>query len=306
MRRTSNDTDLDTRWQQNGFTLAGGNSHGSEANQLWSPLGLYVDNDQTIYVADQNNHRIMKWIYGATNGQVAAGGNGQGNQNNQLNMPSDVVIDEKSGSLIISDFDNRRVVRWAHADGTQGETIIADIHCCNLAMDDEGFLYVSSPEEHVVRRWRIRENDGIVVAGGNGEGNRLNQLNYPTFIFVDRDHSVYVSEMNNHRVVKWTKGAQEGIVVAGNRGRGNDLTQLNCPAGVAVDQLGTVYVADYGNHRIMCWPKGAQKGSVVVNGDRQEAGLNQLNDPISLSFDQQGNLYVVDFQMHRIQRFDIR
>ena len=33
-----------------------------------------------------------------------------------------------------------------------------------------------------------------VVAGGNGKGNHLNQLNCPTYIFVDQNHSVYVSD----------------------------------------------------------------------------------------------------------------
>ncbi|CAF0906140.1 unnamed protein product [Adineta steineri] len=306
LRHILTDTGSDTRWQQNGRTVAGGNSHGSEVNQLWAPVGFSVDNDQTIYVADQNNHRIMKWTYGAANGEVVAGGNGLGSQNDQLNTPSDVIIDKNSNSLIISDFCNRRVVRWAHPGGTQGETIIADIPCSNLTMDDQGFLYVSAPEEHVVRRWRIGENDGIVVAGGNEEGNSLKQLSLPTFIFVDRDQSVYVSDMNNHRVVKWVKGAQEGIIVAGSIGRGSDLAHLDCPQGVVVDELGTVYVADYGNHRVMCWPKGAQYGYVIVDGNRLDAQPNQLNDPISLAFDQQNNLYVSDLQMHRVQRFDAR
>jgi hypothetical protein len=53
------------------------------------------------------------------------------------------------------------------------------------------------------------------VAGGNGEGNNLNQFNHPSYIFVDEDHSVYVSDLMNHRVMKWMEGAEEGIVVAG-------------------------------------------------------------------------------------------
>ncbi|CAF4960057.1 unnamed protein product, partial [Rotaria sp. Silwood1] len=66
-----------TRWQQNGITVAGGNQQGNEINQLSYPWGLYVDDDQTIYVADQSNHRIVEWKRGATSGQVVAGGNRQ-------------------------------------------------------------------------------------------------------------------------------------------------------------------------------------------------------------------------------------
>ncbi|CAF5068278.1 unnamed protein product, partial [Rotaria sp. Silwood1] len=77
------------RWQQNGITVAGGNRQGNGINQLSDPYGLYVDNDQTIYVADSLNHRIVEWKQGATSGQVVAGGNGQGSGDHQLDNPRD-------------------------------------------------------------------------------------------------------------------------------------------------------------------------------------------------------------------------
>ncbi|CAF5109912.1 unnamed protein product, partial [Rotaria sp. Silwood1] len=48
-----------------------------------NPWGLYVDDNQTIYVADHSNHRIVEWKQGATNGQVVAGGNGEGTGDHQ-------------------------------------------------------------------------------------------------------------------------------------------------------------------------------------------------------------------------------
>ncbi|CAF1322977.1 unnamed protein product [Rotaria sordida] len=164
LRGSAIDIHPNGRWQQNGFTVAGGTGRGNEINQLSYPKGLYADDDQTIYVADTDNHRIMEWKVGTTSDQVVAGGNGQGR---------------------------------------------------------------------------------TVVAGGNGCGNRLDQLNRPTYVFVDRDQSVYVSDSWNHCVMKWMEGATQGIVVAGDQGEGNGLIQLSFPQGVVVHQLGTVYVADY-------------------------------------------------------------
>ncbi|CAF5193164.1 unnamed protein product, partial [Rotaria sp. Silwood1] len=103
---------------------------------------------------------------------------------------------------------------------------------------ENGSLYVTDVGKNEVRRYRRGESQGTVVAGGNGSGNRLDQLYYPQYVFVDRDHSVYVSEWGNHRVMKWMEGAKQGIVVAGGQGKGNDLTQLSSPEGVVVDQLG--------------------------------------------------------------------
>ncbi|CAF5044886.1 unnamed protein product [Rotaria sp. Silwood1] len=305
LRASSIDIHPNAKWAQNGITVAGGNGSGSETNQLYWPCGLYVDDDQTSYVAVCNNHRIVEWKSGATNGKVVAGGNGQGNGADQLNYPFDVIIDKESDSLIISDGANNRVVRWPRRNGTRGETIISNISCFGLTIDDNGYLYVVDWKQHEVRRYKIGDTQGTVVAGGNGEGHRLDQLSYPQYVFVDRDHSVYVSDCYNHRVMKWEEGSKQGIVVAGGQGKGNSVTQLNEPEGVVVDQLGTVYVADLWNHRIMRWSKGATQGSVIVGGNGKGAQSNQLQYPVGLSFDRHDNLYVVDYGNARVQKFNI-
>ncbi|CAF3052886.1 unnamed protein product [Rotaria sp. Silwood2] len=305
LRASSIDIHPNARWQQNGITVAGGNGYGNEINQLSNSWGLYVDDDQTIYAADQTNHRIVKWKWGATSGQVVAGGNGQGSGDHQLYYPIDVIVDKERDSLIICDNANRRVVQWPRRNGTSGETIISNIDCRGLTMDENRSLYVVDNEKHGVKRYRRGESQGIVIAGGNGSGNRLDQLYYPQFIFVDRDHSVYVSDLGNDRVMKWMEDAKQGIVVAGGQGCGNSLTQLSYPQGVVVDQLDTVYVTDRGNNRIMRWPKGATEGSVIVGGNGEGGQSNQLYGADGLSFDGDGNLYVVDNGNQRIQKFNI-
>ena len=47
-------------WIQNGVTVAGGNGQGNAVNQLSGPYGLCVDENQTVYVADCGNHRIVE------------------------------------------------------------------------------------------------------------------------------------------------------------------------------------------------------------------------------------------------------
>ncbi|CAF3477494.1 unnamed protein product [Rotaria socialis] len=143
-------------------------------------------------------------------------------------------------------------------------------------MDDNGFLYVVDSRKREVRRYKIGDTEGTVVAGGNGNGYRLDQLSIPRYVFVDREHSVYVTEYSNHRVAKWELGAKQGIVVAGGQGQENSLTQLDGPQGVVVDQLGTVYVTDYNNNRIMGWSKGATQG-IVIAGKGYGAEPNQIN-----------------------------
>jgi sugar lactone lactonase YvrE len=293
-------------WKQNGITIAGGNGQGNQLNQLSSPFGIYVDDhNQCIYIADWENHRIVEWKCGATKGQVVAGGNGQENRIDQLNYPRDVIVDKKTNSLIIADEGNKRVVRWSRQNDSNPQIIISNIVCGGLRMNNNGDLYVSDYEKDEVRRWKIGETSGTLVAGGNGNGDHLNQFNVPTYIFVDQDDSVYVSDERNHRVMKWVKGAKEGIVFAGGQGKGNSLTQLSYPQGVIVDHLGHVYVADYKNHRIMRWCLGSAEGSIIVEGNGEGQPPNQLYGPVGLSFDSQGNLYIVDNGNNRVQKFNI-
>ena len=296
---------VNPKWSQNGVTVAGGNGKGNGLNQLSNSWSVYVDDNETVFVGDYDNHRIVEWKKGATSGQVVAGGNGVGNRIDQLNGPVHVIVDKETDSLIITDFHNKRVVRWPRQNGTSGEIIISNVGCWGAAMDNDGYLYVSDYDTHEVKRWKLGDTTGTVVAGGNGQGNRLDQLSRPRYTFVDQDHSVYVTDANNHRVMKWIKGAKEGVIVAGGQGAGNGLTQLSSPFGISVDELGTVYVADYDNHRVMRWWKGATQGSVVVGGNASGGQANQLNGLCGLAFDQQNNLYVVDYNNHRVQKFNV-
>jgi sugar lactone lactonase YvrE len=248
----------------------------------------------------------LEWKANATNGRIVAGGNKRGNQTNQLNLPTDVIIDPNKRSLIITDLGNRRVMQWSRQNPTAyGQILLSDIDCYGLTMDKNGSLYVSDYVKNEVKRWRKGEKKGTIVAGGHGMGDHLNQLNYPTSIFVDEDESLYVSDENNHRVMKWMKDTKEGIVVAGGNSQGNSLTQLSYPRGVFIDQLSHIYVADWGNDRVMRWCEGAKEGTIVVGGNGRGKQSNQLSDPFDLSFDRQGNLYVVDSGNDRIQKFEI-
>ncbi|CAF0712144.1 unnamed protein product [Adineta steineri] len=296
---------IDAKWVQQGVTVAGGNGQGNANNQFSTPYSMYIDEDETMYIADRNNHRIVEWKRGAPNGQIVAGENGAGNQDNQLNSPISVIVDKVNDCFIISELGNKRVIQWPRQNSTSGQTIISNITCYGLTMDNEGHLYISDFVKHEVRRWKMGDTDGIVVAGGNGLGNRLDQLYQPCNIFVDGENSLYISDYGNHRVMKWVKDAKEGIVVAGGQGSGNGLAQLSCPRGVVVDQLGNVYIADFNNSRVIRWSKGAAQGSIIVGDNKRGEGANQLNSPLDLSFDQQGNLYVLDFGNHRVQKFNI-
>ncbi|CAF5229195.1 unnamed protein product [Rotaria magnacalcarata] len=78
--------------------------------------------------------------------------------------------------------------------------------------------------------------EGIVVAGGQGEGSALTQLSWPKGLFVDTLGTLYVADTWNHRVMGWTQGdKKQGTVVVGGNDGGVGANQFNNPIGLSFD-----------------------------------------------------------------------
>ncbi|CAF1290446.1 unnamed protein product [Adineta steineri] len=295
-----------TKWKQNAVTVAGGHGQGNQLNQLNLPFGIYVDNDDdSIYIADTENHRIVKWEFGADKGEIVAGGNDQGNGMHQLNYPVDVILDKEKKYLIICDHRNIRVMQWSRQNSQDPQVLIYPIVCWGLAMDNNGDLYICDWGKREVRRWRQGDKQGTLVAGGHGQGNHLNQFYEPNYIFVDENHSVYVADYRNKRVMKWMKNMTEGILVAPGQVSTENPNSLFSPKGVIVDHMGNIYVSNGVSHQITRWSSGAVEGAPVVGEKNIGSGSTQFKYPSDLSFDRHGNLYVADRDNHRIQKFFI-
>ncbi|CAF4848620.1 unnamed protein product, partial [Rotaria sp. Silwood2] len=77
--------------------------------------------------------------------------------------------------------------------------------------------------------WVEGAKQGIVVAGGQGEGNGLTQLYCPQGVVVDQLGTVYVADQVNARIMRWPKGATQRSVIVGGNGQGEQSNQLNGP-----------------------------------------------------------------------------
>ncbi|CAF1215177.1 unnamed protein product [Adineta steineri] len=254
------------KWKEYGITVAGGHGYGDQLHQLTYSFGICVDDNKAILIADIHNHRIVEWKYNSGSVQIVAGGNGKGNRDDQLDTPIDAIVDKEKNAIIVCDSWNFRVVRWFRQSQTNPQILTSDIYCGGVAIDKDGSIYVSDQTKSEVRQWKEGDTDETLVAGGNGNGNRRDQLYSPYHIFVDEDYSLYVADQLNYRVMKWTKDAKEGIIVAGGNGRGDGLNQLTEPTGVIVNNLSQIIIADTSNNRIIQWYEGdaqdAKAGSV--------------------------------------------
>lgn len=265
-----------------GVTVAGGKGQGSNADQLNYPQDVFIDKSGNLYIADAGNHRIQKWIPGATAGTTVAGtGPGGGSAANQLNAPSGVYVDA-DGFIYIADKYNYRIQRWAPgaatgvtiAGGTPGTGPDQFSLPIDVYLDSDKNLYVADAESdgtnHRVQKWMKGASNGATVAGGNGNGDAANQLNYITAIFLDGGGNLYVADAGNRRVSKWAPGAAFGTTVAGGYGNGQNLQQLHYVTGVCTNAADNVYAMDGGTYAVKKFIP--TNGIVEKNYTPQQAG----------------------------------
>jgi hypothetical protein len=118
-------TSFSTGWNTTGITVAGvTSSPGSAANQFLNPFRLVLDSSNTLYVTDQLNDRVQKWLPNASTGTTVAGSSSAipGTTLNYLLLPSDLAVDS-SGNLYVADAGNNRVVYWPN--GASSGTLVA-------------------------------------------------------------------------------------------------------------------------------------------------------------------------------------
>ncbi|CAF1463108.1 unnamed protein product [Adineta ricciae] len=284
-------------WSKDGITVAGGKDYGRNLDQLAHPFGIFLDDNDTIYIADHDNDRIVKWEQNATVGQWVAGvkGDQDGSHQFPLFMPDDIVVD-KNGTIYISDGGNHRVVRW-HPNKDEGEVLIDNIQATGIGQDNQGFIYVSEYADGTTTKWDFNDDEfsGEIVAS---------KLRQSYLIFIDQKRTIYSTGYLTHRIVKIAEGEDEPSLVAGQSDRsGDDFDKLDEPSGVYVDEQETVYIADQGNNRIMRWLKDATNGTLIAGGNGRGSAPNQFDKPSDVFLDRQGNLYVTDMINNRVQKF---
>ncbi len=109
---------------------------------------------------------------------------------------------------------------------------------------------MSDNENHRVMKWMKGAKEGIVVSGGQGQGNKLTQLSHPTGVIVDQMGNVYVADFGNYRIILWLNGSKEGNIVVGANGKGQQPNQFNYPTDISFDRQGNLYVVEWNNSRV--------------------------------------------------------
>ncbi|CAF1371906.1 unnamed protein product [Rotaria sordida] len=141
------------------------------------------------------------------------------------------------------------------------------------------------------------DTNGQVVAGSNGQGNRLDQLDRPTEVLIDKEtDSLIICDRGNRRVVRWSRrsGTTQGEILIDN---------IKC-WGLAMDDQRYLYISDTDKHEVRRYQIGDKNGTLVAGGNGNATSLNQLNWPAYIFVDQQQTVYVSDEENHRVMKWN--
>ncbi|CAF4021362.1 unnamed protein product, partial [Rotaria sordida] len=283
-----------------GTRVAGGNGVGSNTNQLNCPYGIYVDTNETIYVVDRYNHRVQRWLRGATTGVTVAGQSGiAGSWSYQLNNPTHIKFD-LMGNMYVMDAGNKRIQRWSPGS-TYGVTVVSTTALLNgigIAFD----LAVAYPLPCLTGSFN---NTGwkVMVGSTSNPGSTSTTLRYPNDVYVDASQYIFVADSSNHRIQRFAFGSTLGTTVAGTGSSGSSLSELNFPTSIFVDSSRNMYIADGFNNRVLKWQIGTPMGVIVAGIAGPKTTLDTIASSYAIYVDAESNLYVSECGNNRVTRW---
>jgi sugar lactone lactonase YvrE len=230
--------------------------------------GVAVDSSGAVYVADQDNGRVLK-LAGGSSTQTVLPFTG-------LGAPFGVAVDS-SGTVYVTDYSPGRVVKLAAGASTQAVLPFTGLAAADgVAVDSSGSVYVTDYSTSRV----------LKLAGGSSTQTVLpfTGLKGPGGVAVDSSGTVYVADQDNSQVVKLAAGSSTQTVLP--------FTGLSNPGGVAVDSSGTVYVADSAGNRVVKLAAGSSTQAVLP--------FTGLSNPGGVAVDSSGAVYVADYGNRRV------
>ncbi len=264
-------------------------SYGTDLGEFNRPMGLWLDAEGSLFVADSLNHRIQKIT---PDGDVY----GLGGPDLLLN-PQGVVVDSSQFIYVIEQGADRlrKFSKTGYLVFTLGgpSARVPRFSCPTaICMDFYHQLYIADTENSRVTCYSAT---GQWQTDYHGPSSGLDGSR-PQGVAVDTEGRVYVSDTMRHRVVRLKPDGDFDFVFGKH---GSEVGELEEPRGLAADSDGGIWVADTGNNRVL---KFAADGQVVCCYPQPGAINGRLSAPVSLAVDGQGSVYVSDSLNHRIVR----
>lgn len=227
------------------------------ASSMNAPMGLHLDTDSALWVADSGNHRVLQFVnaelladgapafheglFGQATFLTSAPGSGAA----ALNEPIALSLDE-FGTLWVADRGNNRVCGFPGAPGAPAGTAATRV---------------------------LGQSDFTSVDPGLS----ASRLNGPSGLFLDGT-SLWVLDQSNHRALLFAgietiaNGAAASTVVGQPDFTSNETAvnarRLNSPfLGIFVDTSGSLWISDLTNNRVLRFDTGpGNRPTIKVRG----------------------------------------
>lgn len=262
------------------------------ANTLGEPFGRPVVVGTTLYLADEDNNRVLGFDpVPTTNGASADFVLGQpdfmtasdGTAADRFNYPGDVLVD--GGKLLVADGNNARVLVWNDlpTSNVPADVVVGQPDATTVGSGPTqsiltrgssvavaaGKLFVADGDSNRVLIWnQVPSQDGVPADVVLGQPDFTSSdmaitaagMYFPLSVASDGTH-VVVADADNNRVLIWnqvpTQNGTSADVVLGqsdftSSDAGATARGLDRPEGVSIDG-GRLYVADSGNNRVLIY-----------------------------------------------------
>lgn len=206
--------------------MTGSNDGIGTAARFSNPLGLALDNQGNLFVADAGNATIRKIVLGTS------------------------VVSTIGGTAGMS----------GSADGVGTAARFGSIY--GMAADSMGYLYVADTTNHTIRKVALATNVVSTIAGmaglpGSTDGTGPTaRFKSPYSVSPDSAGNLYVADSGNGTIRKIVLATGNVTTVIGSAGQagvklGSLPGRLNYPLSVAVSSAGAVFIGETGENSIL-------------------------------------------------------
>ncbi|MCI0699155.1 NHL repeat-containing protein [candidate division KSB1 bacterium] len=270
---------------------------------LSQPLGMDVDPDGNLYIADTGRNRIVKC---SQRGELLREAGGFGFDEQQFDRPVDVWAGNGLDVFVV-DYNNQRLERYDkdlnyissyYSDELQDESLQFGYPAA-VGLSANGEIFLADHEFN--RMLRIDSFGKPKSSFGDfnwGEG----RLARPAKILIDANRKIFVSDSTADTIVEYD--------YYGNFLQRFGVGVLRDPSGMAGQRAkgggqragDLLIVADRGNHRIVCF---SNEGEKVFDFGKRGRGPEEFSSPADVAT--HGNrIFVLDTGNNRVQVFELQ
>lgn len=271
------------------------------------PVGVFVDQAGRLWVADNLNHRVLRFDNASARaswpdadavlGQPNFTSNTPSTTQGIMRYPNDIVVDA-SGRLWVLDSGNSRILKFTQAaskpNGADADGVLGQPDFTSATQSPAAPAGMNRPTGIAVRS--VRQG-----------------LNITT--------ELWVADTNNNRVLRFddaaTKADADGAAADGVLGQlglnssaeATTRRGMHEPKNLAMDASGVLWVADHRNNRVLRFAdagsktNGANATHVIGQSSFTAKNTSLIYNPKGIDLDSAGNLFVAHPSKSRVLRF---